>query len=123
MTFNTRAYAKRLKKAGIKRKQARAHAEAMNRYLRPDLATKSDLAVIEQSAAADLLALERRIDLRLTWLEQRQETPIPVTQIYAVGIMAATLGILLALQKLTENRRGEPPEQRHIASADRFLSG
>ena len=46
MAFNTRAYAKRLKKAGIKRKQARAHAEAMNRYLRPDLATKSDLTAL-----------------------------------------------------------------------------
>ncbi len=123
MAFDMRGYAKRLKKAGIKRKQARAHAEAMKRYLRPEIAMKADLTALEQSTTADLLALERRVDRRLTWLEQRQEMPIPVTQIYALGIIAGTLGILFALRKLTENSHGQRPEQRRIASADRFPSG
>jgi hypothetical protein len=123
MAFDTRAYAKRLKKAGIKRKQARAHAEAMNRYLHPEIATTSDLATLEQSTTANLLALEQRIDRRLTWLEQRQEMPVPHMQLQVLGIMAATLGILIALQKLTENGRGQRPEQKRIASADRFPTG
>ena len=116
MAFDTRAYAKRLKKAGIKRKQARAHIEAMNRYLLPDLARKTDIAALEQATSADLLSLERRIDRRLTSLERRLELPIQNTQMQALGIMAATLGVLFALRKLTENGRGPRPEQRRIAS-------
>jgi hypothetical protein len=123
MAFDTRAYAKRLKKAGIKRKEARAHAEAMSRYVRPELAMKSSITALQQSATADLLALEQRIDRRLTWLERRPEMPIPHTQIQAFGIMALTLGILFALGKLTESSRGQRPEQRRIASADRFPTG
>lgn len=113
MAFDTRAYAKYLKKAGIKRKHARAHVEAMSRYLPPDLATKTDIVAIEQATNADLLALERRMDRRLASLEA---LPIQNTQMQALGIMAAALGILFALLKLTENGHGQPPEQRRIAS-------
>ena len=122
MAFDARAYAKRLRKSGVTRKQARAHAEALKRSLRSELATKSDLAALEQSAAADLLAFERRIDRRLAWFE-RHEAPVPHNQIYALGIMAATLGILFALWKLTENGREQRPGQRQIASADRSGAG
>src|SRR5690348_3108544 len=117
MAFDSRAYAKRLKKAGIKRKQIRAHVEAMNRYLPPDLATQTDLEAVEQSTNAALLAPERRIDRRLRSREQRHELPIQNTQIHALGIMAATLGILIALRKLTENGSGQRPEHRRLASS------
>jgi hypothetical protein len=113
MAFDSRAYAKRLKKAGIKRKQIRAHVEAINRYLPPDLATQTDIEALEHSTNADLLALERR----LTSMEQRLELPFQSTQLHALGIMAATLGILIALRKLTENGSGQRPEQRRIASS------
>jgi hypothetical protein len=94
MAFDTRAYARYLKRAGIKRRRAKAHAEAINRYLRPDLATQSDIA-----------ALEQRIDRRLEWLEYRLEAPGRHTQLQVLGVMAATLGILLALRKMTEDNR------------------
>ena len=74
MAFDTRAYAKRWKKAGIKRKQARAHAEALNRYLRPDLATKADIAALEQATNANLVAMEQRIDRRMSALERSIST-------------------------------------------------
>ncbi|MGE0257199.1 MAG: hypothetical protein AB7H71_06960 [Alphaproteobacteria bacterium] len=120
MAFDARGYAKRLKKAGIKRKQVRAHVKAMTRYLPPDLATKSDLAAHEQSTAADLLDMEQRIDRRLTWLEQRPEAPIPQTQIPLLALMAATLGILFVLRKLTETDPRQPPQPRRLTSPDRF---
>jgi hypothetical protein len=123
MAFDTRAYAKRLRKAGIKRRQAKAHAEAMNRYLHPEIATASDLAALERSTRADLLALERRIERRLSWLEQRQEMPVPHMQLQVLGIMAATLGILFMLRKLTEHGRAPRPEPKRIASPDRLLPG
>lgn len=123
MAFDARAYAKRLRKAGVKRRQARAHAKAMNRYLRPEVATPSDLAALQHATRADLLALERRIERRLSWLEQRQETPAPHMQLQALGIMAATFGILFILRKLTENSRGPRPEPKRIAIPDRLLPG
>lgn len=116
MAFDTRAYAKRLRKAGIKRRQAKAHAAAMSRYLHPQIAMASDLATLEQSTRADLLALEWRIERRLIWLEQRQETPTPHMQLQALGILAATFGILFMLWKLAENGRDPQQQQRRIAS-------
>ncbi len=88
MAFDTLAYAKHLEQAGVERRQAEAHAEAMNQYLRPDLATKSDtdalktdiaalrqetksdIDALRESTTADIAALEQRIDQRFTALEQ-----------------------------------------------------
>jgi hypothetical protein len=51
MTIDTLAFAKHLESAGIDRKFAEAHAEAMNQHVFPQLVTKADLdhAVIELS--------------------------------------------------------------------------
>jgi hypothetical protein len=127
MAFDTLAYAKHLEQAGVERRQAEAHAEAMNQYLRPELATKADIAALEQSTKADstalgqstkaaIAALEQRIDQRLTVLEQslraeikseiaaleqRLQRLIHQTQLQTLGIMAAMLGILFALLRFT----------------------
>ena len=90
MAFDTLGYAKHLEQAGVERRQAEAHAEAMNQYLRPELATKADLA-----------ALEQRIAQRFTTQVQRFERLIPQTQWQTLGIMAALLGILFALLRFT----------------------
>ena len=41
MAFDTLAYVKRLETAGIDRREAEAHAEAINETLRPDIATRA----------------------------------------------------------------------------------
>jgi hypothetical protein len=46
MAFDVLAYMKRLEAGGVARDQAEVHAEAINDYLRPDLATKEDIAFI-----------------------------------------------------------------------------
>jgi hypothetical protein len=93
-----------------------AHAEAMNQYLRPDLATKTDIDALKQSTEAAIAALEQRMDQRFTMLEQSPRAEIKSeiaaleqwlqrlihqTQLQTLGIMAAMLGILFALLKFT----------------------
>jgi hypothetical protein len=73
--FDTLAYAKRLRSAGISQEQAEAHAEAAKDFIMAELVTKTDL-----QAAMDALSL--RLSVRL-------------------GIMLATgIGILAAIIKL-----------------------
>jgi hypothetical protein len=56
--FDTLAYAKRLRDAGISQEQAEAHAEAAREFVMGELVTRSDL-----QAAMDTLSL--RLTLRL----------------------------------------------------------
>jgi hypothetical protein len=83
MALDTLAYAKHLEDAGVDRRQAEAHAEAINRYLLPDLATKADLAAMEQRIVA---AFENRLHQ---------------VEIRILGVVAAMLGLLFALLKFT----------------------
>jgi hypothetical protein len=72
MAFDTLGFTKHLETRGIARDHAEAHAEAMAKFLLPELASK-----------ADLLAVEHRLTLR----------------VLAIG--AALNGILFTLLKLT----------------------
>jgi hypothetical protein len=105
MAFDTLAYAKHLEQAGVERRQAEAHAEAMNQYLRPDLATKADIAALEQRIDQRLTVMEQslraEIKSEIAALEQRLQRLIHQTQLQTLGIMAAMLGILFALLKFT----------------------
>jgi hypothetical protein len=69
MTIDTLGYVKRLEAAGVDRRQAEAHAEAMRDEVAPQLATKADL------------------DAAVTLLEQKFETLL----------WKHTLGILLGV--------------------------
>ena len=123
MAFNARDYAKHLKKAGIKRKQAKAHAEAVDQYLRPELARKSEIAALESSAKADLAALERRIEQQFAMLEQPLERPLPQTQLQTLVIMAATLGILFALRRMAGHDGNDRPRDDIERAPDLRLTG
>jgi hypothetical protein len=79
MSLDTLAFSKHLQEAGVDRTHAEAHAEAMNRYLLPDLVTKPDLIAVEHRLTAVMHTVEIRI----------------------LGIVGAMLGILFALIKLT----------------------
>jgi hypothetical protein len=90
MAFDTLAYAKHLESGGFTREQAEAQAEALNRFVLPDLATKADLA-----------AMEQRIITAMQRLESRMEARIHQAELRMVGVMAAMLGLLFALLKFT----------------------
>ena len=57
--FDTLAYARRLKEAGVDEAQAEAHAEAVRDAITEDVATKADIARVEDKMAtkADLATL------------------------------------------------------------------
>ena len=67
-TFDTLSTARELEAAGVERRQAEAHAEALRRAVsadRDEFATKADLAGVRDELRADLAALEARLTWRL----------------------------------------------------------
>ena len=67
-TFDTLTTARELEAAGVERRQAEAHAEALRRAVsadRDEFATKTDLAGVRDELRADLAALEARLTWRL----------------------------------------------------------
>jgi len=88
MTIDTLAYTKHLEEAGVERRQAEAFAEALNHFAMPDLATKSDLAALEQATKRDIAALEHKLVAMMHTIEIR-----------SLGIIAAMLGLAVTIIK------------------------
>ena len=69
--FDTLSYARRLKDAGVDETQAEAHAEAVRDAITQGVATKADIARLEDKMATktDVAKLETRIaELKVTLL-------------------------------------------------------
>ena len=64
-TFDTLAYAKKLKAAGFTEDQAEIQAQALVEIIEERLATKQDLKELELHLKQDLKELELRLTLRL----------------------------------------------------------
>jgi hypothetical protein len=75
MAIGTLAYTKALEASGLDRKTAEAHAEALAKYVLPDLVTKHDLEIAVER-------LEHRLTMRM------------------IAIVATLDGILFALLRL-----------------------
>jgi hypothetical protein len=111
MAFDTLAYMKRLEAGGIDRPEAEAHAEAINDYLRPDLATKEDIAALrsEMRSEMELLrgemeGLRSQVHADMAGIEQRMigaistlRQDIATREARLIGIIAAMLGVLFGL--------------------------
>ncbi len=65
IAFDTLAYAKRLKEAGVPERQAEVQAEAMAELVEERLATKQDLKEIEVSLKYEIKEMEMRMTIRL----------------------------------------------------------
>jgi hypothetical protein len=65
MAIDTLAFAKYLEDHGVPRAQAEAHAEAANRYLFPELATKGDLAAARQNLGNEIRTVKRDLTVRM----------------------------------------------------------
>ena len=85
-------YAKHLEESGFDRRQAEALAEATNRYIVPDLATKQDLQLVRQ----DLV----NPDNRMSSLETRLLAAINTAQFQSIAVIAGLIGLALAIGKL-----------------------
>ena len=58
VAFDTLAYARKLKAAGVDGAQAEAHAEAMRDALTQGLATKGDIRELKAELKADIIAIK-----------------------------------------------------------------
>ena len=71
ITFDTLAYAKRLKEAGFTEAQAEAHTQAqkqvLSEVLDTTLATKDDISQFEKQVTSDIKRLEKQIAV-LKWM-------------------------------------------------------
>ena len=70
-TFDTLTTARELEAAGVERRQAEAHAEALRRAVsadRDEFATKADLAGVRDELRTDLAGLEARM-YRALWIQ------------------------------------------------------
>ena len=66
MAIDTLAYAKHLEAAGVERNAAEAQAEAVTKFVLPDLATKADLAAAEARLEQAIERSVERSEHRLT---------------------------------------------------------
>ena len=95
--FDTLAYARTLKEAGVEEKQAEAHAEAA-RTIRAGLATKADL-----DAGLGLLEtrLNARLDARISGLETRMlRVAIAIVLAQTALTAALTAGLTFGLLRM-----------------------
>lgn len=65
MTIDTLAYSKHLEAAGVDRHAAEAQAEALTRYVIPELVTKADLAAAKTELEAAIERSEHRLTMRV----------------------------------------------------------
>jgi hypothetical protein len=98
--FDTHAFVKRLTAAGVPEAQAEVQAEALAEIALAQLATKDDLANMEQRQDSRFKELEARLDSRFKEVELRfKEVELRLT--LRVGAMlAAAVGVIVALIKL-----------------------
>lgn len=89
LTFDTLAYANKLKIAGVPERQAEAHAEAIAELVTDHLATKRDLKELELRLDAKL----QKLSLQIKELELRM--------IIKLGVMVVgSMTLLVVLLKL-----------------------
>jgi hypothetical protein len=91
MTFDTLSYARRLRQAGV----PEAMADATRDLVMQDVATKPDLAGVEQRLRADLLALEQRLAAAMETLTLRLTVRMGVMLAASLSLMTALIGLLV----------------------------
>ncbi len=126
MPFKAASYQRQLEEAGIDHKHAQAHAMAMESFVVSELATRDDLErmfaewkaeAVRLDAKIDKLAAETkqmaaRLDAKIDKLagetkqmEVRLEAKIGAMEVrlirWLVGTIAGSMGLLLALLRLT----------------------
>ena len=71
IAFDTLAYAKKLKLAGVPEAQAEVQAEAMAELVEERLATKRDLKELEERLASQMRGMEERLNSKMQELEYK----------------------------------------------------
>ena len=97
VTFNTLAYAKKLKSAGFTEEQAEIQAEALIEIIEDRLATKQDMKELETTLKQDMKELETTLKRDMKELELRLKHDLTIR---IGGMLTAGIVIIAALVKL-----------------------
>jgi len=97
MTFDTLSYARRLRQAGVPEPQVEAMADATRELVMQDVASKSDLAGVEQRLRGDIAALEQRLTTAMETLSLRLTVRMGVMLAAGLSLVVALIGLLLRL--------------------------
>jgi hypothetical protein len=93
ITFDTLAYSKKLKAAGVPQKQAEVQAEALAEFIEEGVATKKDLKDTEVALRRDIKVLESDLKREMKEMELRLTLRMG-------AIISASIAIVAALVKL-----------------------
>ena len=107
IAFDTHTYVKRLVAAGMPEAQAEVQAEALTEVVLAKLATKDDLALMEQRILQRFAGMDTRfaeMDTRFALMEQRLETRLKDLELRLTvrtgAMLAAGIAIVAVLVKL-----------------------
>ena len=98
--FDTLGYAKRLRDAGVASEQAEVHAEAARDFIMTEVATKSDLQLLERILRQEIDLLRLRTDARFDKLEAAIDNLTLRMTVRLGGMIAVAVAILAAINKL-----------------------
>jgi hypothetical protein len=93
MSFDSLTYACRLKSAGFSETQAEALADANRELLVPDLATKADLAAVEQRLNAAIQSVEQRLGASIEALGLRLTVRLGAMMAAAIAVLGGILRV------------------------------
>lgn len=88
IAFDTLAYAKKLKLAGVPEAQAEVQAEAMAELVEERLATKRDLKDLEERLVSQMRGMEERLNSKIQELEYKMTLRLGSMMVVAVGLVA-----------------------------------
>lgn len=94
IAFDTLAYAKKLKLAGVPEAQAEVQAEAMAELVEERLATKRDLKELEERLASQIRGMEERLNSKMQELEYKMTIRLGSMMVVAVGLVATLVKLL-----------------------------
>ena len=89
-TFDTLEYTEELEAAGVLPAQAKAHARALLKIIDSNLATKTDIAKIEQT----IKELETSLKFEIKSMEQRLTIRLGGMLIIGIGAVATMIKLL-----------------------------
>ncbi|HVC61546.1 MAG TPA: hypothetical protein VND19_14435 [Acetobacteraceae bacterium] len=93
--FDTLAYAKRLRDAGIPPQEAEAHAEAAREFIMAELVTKPDLAAVRADLQASNATTRRELEAAMETLGLRLTVRLGGMLAIGLSVMTAILGGLI----------------------------
>ena len=93
ITFDTLAYVKKLKAAGVPEKQAEAHAETFAEIVEDRIATKQDIRMLKQDLKELELSMKQELKLGLA------STKAEIIK-WVAGMLVAQTAIVATLVKL-----------------------